>query len=113
MSGENVAVKMFNKAGMNRPKDVQDRELEILQKLKHKNIVEMLEIEKEARRKKEKNGLINSRLFTVSQTTTLNYVVIMEICSGGSLFNVIEKPENYYGLEEKEFLRFLSDTGIN
>ncbi|XP_065829275.1 serine/threonine-protein kinase TBK1-like [Oscarella lobularis] len=90
MSGENVAVKMFNKAGMNRPKDVQDRELEILQKLKHKNIVEMLEIEKE--------------------TTTLNYVVIMEICSGGSLFNVIEKPENYYGLEEKEFLRFLSDT---
>eukprot|EP00118_Oscarella_pearsei_P011378 m.76158 g.76158 ORF g.76158 m.76158 type:complete len:181 (+) comp35969_c0_seq9:593-1135(+) len=90
LTGEAIAVKMFNKAGMDRPQDVQDRELEILQKLKHENIVEMLGIERE--------------------TSSRGYVVVMEICTGGSLFNVIEKPVYYYGLDEREFLRFLSDT---
>lgn len=33
----------------------------------------------------------------------------MELCAGGSLYNVLEKPENYYGLEESEFLRFVKD----
>ena len=33
----------------------------------------------------------------------------MELCAGGSLYNVLEKPENYYGLEECEYLRFVKD----
>ena len=43
------------------------------------------------------------------QATTRNDVIIMELCAGGSLYNVLEKPENYYGLEETEFLRFVKD----
>lgn len=32
----------------------------------------------------------------------------MELCTGGSLFNILDDPENSYGLEEKEFLLVLS-----
>lgn len=31
-------------------------------------------------------------------------VIVMELCTGGSLFNILDDPENTYGLQEEEFL---------
>ncbi|CAK9251931.1 unnamed protein product, partial [Sphagnum jensenii] len=38
---------------------------------------------------------------------THHKVLIMELCTGGSLFNILDDPINFYGLEEKEFLLVL------
>ncbi len=35
----------------------------------------------------------------------------MELCSGGSLFNILDDPKNAFGLEETEFFRVLHDLG--
>ena len=35
----------------------------------------------------------------------------MELCTGGSLYNVLDEPENAYGLEESEFFSVLHDIG--
>lgn len=35
----------------------------------------------------------------------------MELCTGGSLFNILDDPENSHGLEEGEFLLVLSHLG--
>lgn len=35
----------------------------------------------------------------------------MDLCTGGSLFNILDDPENAYGLDEAEFLRVLRDVG--
>lgn len=63
------------------------REFEVLRKVKHENIVKLLAIEEE----QEGRG----------------QVIVMELCTGGSLFNILDDPENMYGLEEKEFLLVL------
>ncbi|ODM99377.1 Serine/threonine-protein kinase TBK1 [Orchesella cincta] len=34
-------------------------------------------------------------------------VIVMELCTGGSLFNILDDPENTYGLAEDEFLLVL------
>ena len=34
-------------------------------------------------------------------------VIVMELCTGGSLFNMLDDPENAYGLDEKEFFLVL------
>ncbi|CAH0550680.1 unnamed protein product [Brassicogethes aeneus] len=87
VNGEPVAVKTFNHISTLRPLDVQLREFEVLRKVKHENIVKLLAIEEEQ----------DSR----------GKVIVMELCTGGSLFNILEDPENTYGLEEKEFLLVL------
>lgn len=33
----------------------------------------------------------------------------MELCTGGSLFSILDDPMNSYGLEEDEFLLVLKD----
>lgn len=38
-------------------------------------------------------------------------VLVMEFCSGGSLLNVLEEPENAFGLAEAEFLTVLQCVG--
>lgn len=83
-SGEPVAVKTFNQLGQMRPQDVQVREFEVLKKVKHENIVKLLAIEEE----QEGRGK----------------VIVMELCTGGSLYNILDDPENTYGLQEEEFL---------
>lgn len=83
-NGEPVAVKTFNQLSHMRPQNVQMREFEVLKKVKHENIVKLLAIEE------EQDGRGN--------------VIVMELCTGGSLFNILDDPENTYGLEEKEFL---------
>ena len=35
----------------------------------------------------------------------------MELCTGGSLFNILDDPMNSNGLEEKEFLLVLKHLG--
>lgn len=83
-NGEPVAVKTFNQLSHMRPHEVQIREFEVLKKVKHENIVKLLAIEEE----QESRGK----------------VIVMELCTGGSLFNILDDPENTYGLQEKEFL---------
>lgn len=83
-NGEPVAVKTFNQLSHMRPHDVQVREFEVLKKVKHENIVKLLAIEEE----QEGRGK----------------VIVMELCTGGSLFNILDDPENTYGLNEEEFL---------
>lgn len=85
-SGELVAVKVFNVLSYSRPRDVQMREFEMLRKLNHINIV---------------------RLFAVEELPTKQKVLVMEYCSGGSLLNLLEDPENAFGLPEAEFLTVL------
>ncbi|XP_014375936.1 inhibitor of nuclear factor kappa-B kinase subunit epsilon isoform X1 [Alligator sinensis] len=87
-SGELVAVKVFNNASYMRPQEVQLREFEVLRKLNHKNIVKLFAIE-EAGSSKQK-------------------VLVMEYCSSGSLLNMLEDPENAFGLSEAEFLIVLN-----
>ncbi|VVD00280.1 unnamed protein product [Leptidea sinapis] len=86
-NGEPVAVKTFNQVSHLRPHDVQMREFEVLRKVKHENIVKLLAIEEE----QEGHGK----------------VIVMELCTGGSLFNILDDPENTYGLQEDEFLLVL------
>lgn len=86
-NGEPVAVKTFNQFSHLRPKEVKIREFEVLKKVNHENIVKLLAIEEE-----EGTG---------------NKVIVMELCTGGSLFNILDDPENTYGLEESEFLLVL------
>lgn len=66
-----------------RPVDVQMREFEVLQKVNHENIVKLLAIEDD----QEGRGK----------------VIVMELCTGGSLFNILDDPEHTYGLPENEF----------
>ncbi|XP_050081939.1 inhibitor of nuclear factor kappa-B kinase subunit epsilon [Anopheles aquasalis] len=86
-NGEPVAVKTFNQLSHMRPPDVQMREFEVLRKVKHNNIVKLLDIEDD----QEGRGK----------------VIVMELCTGGSLFNILDDPENTYGLPQREFLLVL------
>ena len=85
--GEPVAVKTFNQLSHMRPQEVQVREFEVLKKVKHENIVKLLAIEE------EQDGR--------------GKVIVMELCTGGSLFNILDDPENTYGLQEDDFLLVL------
>ncbi|RWS01689.1 serine/threonine-protein kinase TBK1-like protein [Dinothrombium tinctorium] len=86
-TGEAVAVKCFNHLSQMRPYEVQKREFEVLKKVNHQNIVKLLAIEEE--------------------NDSKHKVLIMELCTGGSLFNILDDPINCHGLEEKEFLNVL------
>lgn len=88
VNGEPVAVKTFNQVSHMRPVEVQMREFEVLKLVNHKNIVKLLAIEEE-------------------QQEGRGRVIVMELCTGGSLFNILDDPENTYGLEENEFLLVL------
>lgn len=86
-TGELVAVKSFNHLSHMRPYEVQKREFEVLKKVNHPNIVKLLSIEEE--------------------NETQHKVLCMELCTGGSLFNILDKPVNSYGLDETEFMTVL------
>ncbi|XP_784300.4 serine/threonine-protein kinase TBK1 [Strongylocentrotus purpuratus] len=89
-NGDVVAVKMFNHLSYMRPRDVQQREFEVLLKLNHKNIIHLDQIEEDQISKQP--------------------VIVMELCTGGSLYTYLDTPENLYGLKEKEFLQVLNDV---
>ncbi|XP_057710481.1 serine/threonine-protein kinase TBK1 [Corythoichthys intestinalis] len=94
-TGDLYAVKVFNNLSFLRPLDVQMREFEVLKKLNHKNIVKLFAVEEES----------NAR----------HKVLVMEYCSCGSLYTVLEESSNAYGLPEDEFLIVLHDVvaGMN
>ncbi|CAM9967949.1 unnamed protein product [Lampetra planeri] len=97
-SGDLFAIKTFNQLSYMRPQDVQVREFDVLRRLNHTNIVKLFAIEDEA-----------------SPNNTKQKVIIMELCSGGSLYTILDEPENAYGLAEGEFLIVLRDvvSGMN
>ncbi|ESO91472.1 hypothetical protein LOTGIDRAFT_105441 [Lottia gigantea] len=82
-----VAVKVFNPASYNRPISIQMREFDVMKKLNHKNIVKLLSIEEE--------------------NHTYNKVIVMEYCPYGSLFSMLEEPQNAFGIAEEEVLLVL------
>lgn len=87
-TGKEYAVKVFNSLNfMARSADVRRREFDVLRKVDHENIVRLYNVEEEA--------------------TTKHEVIIMELCSAGSLFTMLDDPENLYGLDENEFKRVL------
>jgi len=45
----------------------------------------------------------------LSQSQGNDRVLIMELCTGGSLFKILEEPENAFGFDEEEFVIFLRD----
>ncbi|XP_078465951.1 serine/threonine-protein kinase TBK1 [Lampetra fluviatilis] len=94
-SGDLFAIKTFNQLSYMRPQDVQVREFDVLRRLNHTNIVKLFAIEDE--------------------NNTKQKVIIMELCSGGSLYTILDEPENAYGLAEGEFLIVLRDvvSGMN
>lgn len=78
-NGEPVAVKTFIR-------NFDPREIRVLKKTDHKNIVKLLGIE---------------------ETVNNDKVIIMELCSGGSLSKVLSEPENAFGLDDVQFLQVL------
>ncbi|XP_073228812.1 serine/threonine-protein kinase TBK1-like [Porites lutea] len=89
-TGDAFAIKVSNNLGMMRPFDVRRREFEVLAKLNHENIVKIYASETELR--------------------TQNEIIVMELCSGGSLFTMLENPTNAYGFQEEEFKQVVKDV---
>ncbi|XP_020631400.1 serine/threonine-protein kinase TBK1-like isoform X3 [Orbicella faveolata] len=75
---------------MMRPVEVRRREFEVLNKLNHENIVKLFATETELR--------------------SQNEIIVMELCSGGSLFTLLENPANAYGFTEDDFKQVVKDV---
>lgn len=78
---EPVAIKSFYKR-------YEPREIRVLQRRNHKNIVKLLGIE---------------------ETPNGDKVMIMELCTGNSLSKVLQDPQNDFGLTDSEFLLVLNN----
>lgn len=90
-----VAVKIFNDAAKARSITLQSRELDLLRKIKHENVVKLIDKD--------------------DQIVCNNYylkLLVMEYCNGGSLSSIIEQPENIYGLQQSEFLLVLKHISM-
>ncbi|KAJ8321481.1 hypothetical protein KUTeg_000962 [Tegillarca granosa] len=83
-NGTICAVKVFHDRISSHGSTVPIREMQILRKLKHPNIISILGIEQEFK--------------------TGNQVLIMEYCEGGSLYAMLDQPKYAYGFPEEEFL---------
>ncbi|XP_039262579.2 serine/threonine-protein kinase TBK1-like [Styela clava] len=95
-TGEQYAIKVFNSFNyMARPAEVRSREFEVLRKVDHRNIVRLFDVEEEI--------------------STKHSVIVMELCGAGSLFSMLDDPENMYGLSEDAFKIVLHDitAGMN
>lgn len=68
-----------------------DRELDILKAADHENIVRYIALE----------NVISS---DASQSLNNRDALLIEYCNGGSLHNVLELPENRFGLNEDDFM---------
>lgn len=85
--GAQFAAKVLTERGHQRPRDVIFREVEILKNLEHPNIVRLIAVER------EKSGSL---------------VLFMELC-GKSLLNILQQPENVYGLPEEDYKAVVHD----
>uniref|UniRef100_A0A671YM40 Inhibitor of nuclear factor kappa-B kinase subunit alpha n=1 Tax=Sparus aurata TaxID=8175 RepID=A0A671YM40_SPAAU len=95
LSGEKIAVKLCRLELNSKNKDRWSREIQIMKKLNHVNVVQAREVPEEL------------------STIALNDLPLlsMEYCSRGDLRKVLNKPENCCGLKESEVLSLLSDIG--
>uniref|UniRef100_A0A8C3G9G0 Inhibitor of nuclear factor kappa-B kinase subunit alpha n=1 Tax=Cyclopterus lumpus TaxID=8103 RepID=A0A8C3G9G0_CYCLU len=92
---EKIAVKLCRLELNSKNKDRWAREIQIMKKLNHVNVVQAREIPEEL------------------SSIALNDLPLlaMEYCSRGDLRKVLNKPENCCGLKESEVLSLLSDIG--
>ncbi|KAK3769703.1 hypothetical protein RRG08_004953 [Elysia crispata] len=85
--GTLVAVKVFHEhVNMSNKEDA--RELQLLRRLEHSNIIRLLTIEK--------------------LPTSNKSVLVLEYCEGGSLHHMLDSPQYVYGLHEPEFIKVLT-----
>lgn len=47
----------------------------------------------------------------IFQQGSSNQVIVMELCTGGSVYTMLEEPKNAFGVEEEEFLLILEHVG--
>ncbi|XP_033123459.1 serine/threonine-protein kinase TBK1-like [Anneissia japonica] len=87
--GSKVAVKVFNNSSFMRPGEVQDREFEVLKQLRHRNVVQLLAIDVDERSRQR--------------------VIVMELCSKGSLYTMLDQPQSIFGVPEQEYKKILAD----
>lgn len=102
-TGELVAAKVYQMGSnirsphgpqQNRERDfrpILDREMEILKAANHENIVRYISLE----------PVIP---LDAPQAAVNREALLLEYCNGGSLHNVLESPENRYGLAEDDFM---------
>lgn len=88
LTGELVAVKTFLPKSVDKKEMPQKRmqEPNILDQMSHVNII---------------------RLLAVEHLPRGDMVLVMELCEGGSLQDVLNEPENAFGLDETEFMLVL------
>uniref|UniRef100_A0A3Q3J3F1 Protein kinase domain-containing protein n=1 Tax=Monopterus albus TaxID=43700 RepID=A0A3Q3J3F1_MONAL len=94
-SGEKIAVKICRMELNSKNKDRWSREIQIMKKLNHVNVVQAREVPEE----------LNSVALNDLPLLTMEY------CSRGDLRKVLNKPENCCGLKESEILSLLRDIG--
>lgn len=94
-TGEKMAVKLCRLDLNPKNKDRWSREIQIMKRLSHVNVVQAREVPKE--------------LLSIA----INHLPLlaMEYCSPGDLRKVLNKPENCCGLKESEILLLLKDIG--
>eukprot|EP00111_Clytia_hemisphaerica_P009116 TCONS_00026766-protein len=92
--GRHYAAKVMNKRSQGRRNDIMEREIHILQQLKHPNIVQFIDLE-----------------YTTSQNGERNAVIVMELC-GESLHTKLTHPDNAFGLEEETFKSAVYDISL-
>ncbi|KAL5515801.1 hypothetical protein EMCRGX_G001021 [Ephydatia muelleri] len=86
-NGSRIAVKMFQPSF---DSNAIQREIQAMEAIgDHDNIVKLFEVDEE-------------RLSKVR-------VIVMELCTGGSLQEILDSPENGYGLGEVDFTKLISD----
>ncbi|XP_022618168.1 inhibitor of nuclear factor kappa-B kinase subunit alpha-like [Seriola dumerili] len=93
--GDKIAVKLCRLELNSKNKDRWSREIQIMKKLNHVNVVQAREVPEEL------------------SSIAINDLPLlaMEYCSRGDLRKVLNKPENCCGLKESEVLSLLSDIG--
>ncbi|XP_008320241.1 inhibitor of nuclear factor kappa-B kinase subunit alpha isoform X2 [Cynoglossus semilaevis] len=93
--GEKIALKLCRLELNSKNRDRWSREIQIMKKLNHTNVVHAREVPEEL------NSIALNDL----------PLLAMEYCSRGDLRKVLNKPENCCGLKESEVLPLLSDIG--
>uniref|UniRef100_A0A3Q2SUN4 Inhibitor of nuclear factor kappa-B kinase subunit alpha n=1 Tax=Fundulus heteroclitus TaxID=8078 RepID=A0A3Q2SUN4_FUNHE len=94
-TNEKIAVKMCRLDLTPRNRDRWCREIQIMKKLHHNNVVTAKEVPEEI------------KMIALNDLPLL----AMEYCSKGDLRNVLSRPENCCGLKESEVLSLLHDVG--
>ncbi|XP_062257177.1 inhibitor of nuclear factor kappa-B kinase subunit alpha-like [Platichthys flesus] len=93
--GEKIAVKLCRLELNTKNKDRWSREIQIMKKLNHVNVVQAREVPEEF------SSIVLNDL----------PLLAMEYCSRGDLRKVLNKPENCCGLKESDVLSLLTDIG--